>query len=63
MTLDCQKDFFGDRPLRAAVRATVTDQVLFHGHKLVEVVMATSAEAAAAVVPSIWEEPWGALTA
>lgn len=54
---------YGDGPQRAEMEALVGSQVVWHGHQSTANVMAACSESSVAVVPSLCEEAWGAVTA
>lgn len=54
---------FGDGPQREALQALCDDRIVWLGHRSTAEVMAASARATAAIVPSLCDEAWGAVTA
>lgn len=60
---DWEVHVYGDGPQRNELEAMLGPQVLWHGHRSTAEVMLACRRATAAVVPSVWEEPWGAVTA
>jgi glycosyltransferase involved in cell wall biosynthesis len=56
-------DVFGDGPQRDELVALCDERIVWHGHRPTAEVMRSSSAASVAVVPSLCEEAWGAVTA